>query len=81
MGGTSLFHHFLTIKRREPKGEVDSDDSEEEEESEEESEDDSEEVRSAPPTLPNENPNQVKKGPVKATAVKGPPAELTRKER
>jgi hypothetical protein len=69
-------------KLREPKGEGDSDDSDEEEGSEEGSEEESGDERpAAAAALPNENPNQVKKGPVKATAVTGPPAELTRKER
>jgi hypothetical protein len=68
----------LTVQRREPKGEDDSDESSEEEESEEESE---EEETAPKPVLANENPNHVKKGPIKATAVKGPPPELTRRER
>lgn len=63
-------------KRREPKGEADSDESSEEEESEEESE-----KESTKPALAIENPNLVKKGPIKASAVKGPPQELTRRER
>ena len=68
-------------KRREPKREVDSDDSEEEDESEDEPEEESQEERPAAASLPNQNPNNVTKGPVKAAAVKGPPQELTRKER
>lgn len=63
-------------KRREPKGDDDSDESSEEEESEEESEEEP-----SKPTLPNQNPNLVKKGPIKVSAVKGPPQELTRRER
>ena len=71
---------FLTLQRREPKGEGDSDESSEEEESEEESEDEEAEAPKKP-VVSTENPNHVKKGPIKATAVKGPPQELTRKER
>jgi len=66
--------------RREPKGEGDSDESSEEEESEEESEEEEADA-SKKPVVTTENPNHVKKGPVKATAVKGPPQELTRRER
>ena len=50
-------------------------------EEEEGSEEESEEEETAKPIIPNENPNLVKKGPVKASAVKGPPQELTRRER
>ena len=66
---------------REPKGDDDSDDSdEEEEESEEESEEEGDK-QSAKPIIPNENPNLVKKGPVKASTLKGPAPELSRRER
>jgi hypothetical protein len=67
---------------REPKGDDDSDDSdEEEEESEEESEEEEKGEQSAKPIIPNENPNLVKKGPVKASTLKGPAPELSRRER
>jgi len=52
--------------------------SEDEEDSEEGSEE-SEEEESRP--IPNENPNLVKKGPIKASDAKGPPQELSRRER
>lgn len=83
MGGMSPFLYVLSdSQRREPKGEGDSDDSDEEEGSEEGSEEESGDERpAAAAVIPNENPNQVKKGPVKVSAVTGPPAELTRKER
>ena len=79
-GRYSPVSHCADSQRREPKGEVDSDESEEEEEEEEESEEESEEA-SSKPVIATNNPNHVKKGPVKATAVKGSPQELTRKER
>ena len=44
-------------------------------------EEESEEEQAAKPIIANENPNLVKKGPVKTSSLKGPAPELTRRER
>jgi len=81
MGG--IINGFMASahnQRREPKGEIGSDDSEEEEEDDEE-EESSDEEQAAGPVIANENPNVVKKPPIKASQASREPQELSRRER